>query len=198
MPFIADIYQTLEDRGNYDEVEHHGPYYCSRYDENGNLKNGIKEPWLGEGYYFWDTRISDAQWWGDQIYSKKLKGYVVCHTKYDQNSPLLFDMVGSVAMFDEFERCVKIVKDYRQIKRVSFPIVLEYMKKNEDFTYKAIRVWPDPIKSVSNPQIDVFFPGKTASIGRIEKIQICFFDNTLLDQPFSIVEKHPFTAEYIV
>lgn len=57
----TDIYQTLEDRQNYDDVEEHGPYFCCARDANGIPKNGVKEPWLGEGYYFWDTRIADAR-----------------------------------------------------------------------------------------------------------------------------------------
>ncbi|MEE3416080.1 MAG: hypothetical protein VZR53_12010 [Prevotella sp.] len=195
---LTDIYQTIEDRGNYDEVEHHGPYCCSLSDSRGILKHGTKEPWLGEGYYFWDTRIGDARWWGETIYSRKFKGYVVCHTKYDQHSPLLFDMVGSVAMFDEFERCVELIKAERRTERVNFPFVLEFMKRHGDFPYKAIRVWPYPDIKTSNSQIDVFFPGDKATVRRFEKIQICFFDKTLLNQPFTIVEKHPFNAGYIV
>ena len=38
------IYQTVEDRGNPDYVEQHGPFICTN-----------KNAWLGEGYYFWDT-----------------------------------------------------------------------------------------------------------------------------------------------
>ena len=58
----ANIYQTLEDRDNYEYVKKHGPLFCHERYSNGNLKKGIKEPWLGPGYYFWDTRIEDAQW----------------------------------------------------------------------------------------------------------------------------------------
>ena len=50
------IYQTLEDRGNDEEIESHGPYKCLSHTGNGLLKKGVKEPWLGEGYYFWDTK----------------------------------------------------------------------------------------------------------------------------------------------
>lgn len=195
---LTDIYQTLEDRGNYEEIESHGPYYCSLRDGNGKIKKGTKEPWLGEGYYFWDTRIGDAIWWGEIIYGTKFKGYVVCHTLYDQHSPLLFDMVGSIAMFDEFEHCVECIKEGLSAEHVSFPVVLEYMKRQEDFTYKAIRVWPYPKRQVSSHQIGAFFPGGDATVRRFEKIQICFFDKTLLVHPFTITEKHPFDAGYIV
>lgn len=191
------IYQTLEDRGNHKDIENHGPYFCSLRDESGNLKSGTKEPWLGEGFYFWDTRIDDARWWGKITYEQKMKGYVVCSTCYNQYSPLLYDMVGSISMFDDFEACAKLIKSKKNVKRVSFSVVLEYMKQREDFNYKAIRVWPYPTR-VSNPQIGVFFPCKKATIRKMEKIQICFFDKTLLTQPFSIVEKHPFPSNYTI
>lgn len=47
-----DIYQTLENRGNDTDVENQGPFICRQYNEDGSLKQGIREPWLGEGYYF--------------------------------------------------------------------------------------------------------------------------------------------------
>lgn len=48
----TEIYQTLEDRQNYEEVEQHGPYFCSVTYPNGIRKKGSKQPWLGSGYYF--------------------------------------------------------------------------------------------------------------------------------------------------
>ena len=196
MSNLTDIYQTLEDRGNYDEIECHGPYYCSLYDSNGRLKNGTQEPWLGEGYYFWDTRIEDAIWWGRTIYNAHYKGYVVCSTCYDQHSPLLFDMMGSIALCEEFGLCAKIVRENCSIKKVTFPLVLEYMKKQDRFTYKAIRVMPYPEKQ--NLKNCILFPGKKAKFEFPNKIQICFFDKTLLNQPFVIAEKHPFEKEFVV
>jgi hypothetical protein len=47
------LYQTLEDRGNYEENENEGPYPCS-----------WNNTWLGEGYYYWYHHIKLAHWWG--------------------------------------------------------------------------------------------------------------------------------------
>jgi len=41
------IYQTLEDRGNPDEIERNGPFSC-------NWNNS----WLGTGCYFWGRQNS--------------------------------------------------------------------------------------------------------------------------------------------
>ena len=34
------IYQTLEDRGNDEEVQEHGPYWCDLYEADGKKKGG--------------------------------------------------------------------------------------------------------------------------------------------------------------
>ena len=106
---LTDIYQTLENRCNDKDIEEHGPFFCSMRDQLGRLKKGVREPWLGEGYYFWDTRMEDAMWWGEHVYPAK--GYIVCHTQYDQHSDLLYDLVGDLKAFDEFEQCAKLIKE---------------------------------------------------------------------------------------
>ena len=45
---VKKIFQTLEDRNNPDEVESQGPFICTN------------NPWLGKGYYFWDTFLDLA------------------------------------------------------------------------------------------------------------------------------------------
>ena len=44
----TDIYQTLEDRQNYDDVEKHGPYFCCARDANGTPKSGVKSRGLAK------------------------------------------------------------------------------------------------------------------------------------------------------
>lgn len=191
---VTDIYQTLEDRQNYGEVEKHGPYFCSGRYANGIPKKGVKEPWLGEGYYFWDTRIDDAHWWGNTVYRQK--GYIICHTTYDQHSPLLYDLVGDVSQFDEFVRCAELIKAQRHADTVRFPVVLAYMKtKVPGFNYKAIRVWPHPD---TFEKTTVRFPNNRLFLGKADKIQICFFDKTLLTNPYCFVYNKTFAANQTI
>ncbi len=188
------IYQTLEDRNNYEEVEKHGPFFCSVKYPDGSLKKGSREPWLGEGYYFWDTRITDAYWWGDNVYT--LKGYIICQTTYDQHSPYLYDLVSNVDQFDEFVRCAELIAEEIKIKRVSFPVVLAYLKnKVQGFNFKAIRVWPHP---KTYKETIVKFPDERLFLASVDKIQICFFDKTLLTNPYKIVFKNTFAAEQTI
>ena len=180
------IYQTLENRENEEEVVNHGPYFCSEFNPDNTLKKGVKEPWLGEGYYFWDSRIEDAEWWGETVY--KGAGYYICRTTYDQHSHLLFDLVGITLHFDEFVKCAELIKEKRRLRTIKFPVVLSYLKKLKSFTYKAIRVMPYP---KFNRDSDIVFPKETIGLGRLEKIQVCFFDKELLSAPYELVAKSP-------
>lgn len=194
----VDIYQTLENRDNYEEIVRHGPYFCSIYEEDGSIKKGTKEPWLGEGYYFWDTRKEDALWWGEIIYYRKYKGFVICHTTYDQYSPLLFDLVGNLVHISDFERCVLFIMDRDKKRKVSVPYVLDRLKESETFKFKAVRAWPRTLSDNHGTHSKVFFPGNKAFIEGLEKVQLCFFDKTLLDKPFEICMKCPFPENFTI
>lgn len=178
------IYQTLEDRDNDEEVQEHGPYWCDLYEADGKKKKGIKEPWLGAGYYFWDTLIENAHWWGRTIYPKK--GYIVCQSQYDSHSPHLFDLVGNVSHYREFVDCVAVMESNGKGQKRSFPQVLAYLKQHADFRYKAIRARPHPLKFVS---ANIYFPGGQMELEKLDKVQICFFDKSLFIAPFEIVER---------
>lgn len=39
---LTKIYQTLEHRNNNEEIENHGPYFCSLFYENKKLKPVLK------------------------------------------------------------------------------------------------------------------------------------------------------------
>lgn len=189
----TDIYQTLEERQNDRDVENNGPFFCSEKYPDGKLKRGIKEPWLGEGYYFWDTRIENAKWWGDTVYGRK--GYIICHTVYDQHSPLLYDLVGDISQFDEFIKCANLIKEKHHIKTITFPMVLSLLKKTANFDFKAIRVWPHP-KYIENTIVK--FPDNRIMLSKVDKIQICFFDKTLLTEPYHIVYKKSFVENQTI
>ena len=188
---MTTIYQTLEDRDNTEEIQDHGPYFCSLKDENGNNKKGICEPWLGEGYYFWDTRIEDAKWWGQEVHRGS---YIICKTQYNQNSELLFDIVGNISHQDDFNECAELIRKQRSLDKVSVPLVIGYLKKIKDFQYKAIRMCPNPSKKRTNDSA-VVFPGEKASFSISRKVQICFFDKTLLTEPFEIAFRDDLSEE---
>lgn len=190
------IYQTLEDRGNYDEVESHGPYFCSAIDSKGNQKSGIKIPWAGEGYYFWDSLIEDAHWWGKVSYKNYGNEYIIGQTFYDSHSPLMFDTLGDIGAYRQIEECAVLLKEKKALSSVTLPMVLEILKCSKGFNYKAIRIHPDPIRLVS--QSNILFPSNKFVLNRISRVQICFFDKTLLTNPFKVVYKSSLPKNYTI
>lgn len=182
------IYQALEYRNNNKEIEAHGPYWCSLYEDDGNLKQGIKEPWLGEGYYFWDSRIEDADWWGQTVYHGN---YVIAQATYDQHSPLILDLQSDVTQNNDFFAAAILIKNNRHLTKITFPVVLSYLKEKTDFIYKAVRAWPYP-DYINSQQNKIYFPDnkntKSVVLRKMEKIQLCFFDKTLINLPYSIVK----------
>lgn len=71
-----------------------------------------------------------------------------------------------------------------KLAKVTFLLVLAYLKKVGKFNFKAIRVWP-----YSHQGTSVGFPGGKLTLRKAEKVQVCFFDKTLLNQPFRIKYK---------
>ena len=191
------IFQTLENRGNRNEVEVHGPYFCSLSDPYGNIKQGVKEPWLGEGYYFWDTLIDDAHWWGRTVYEEQ--GYLICQTTYDQHSELLYDTVANVDQMKELVDCAEVIKQERNLNTVTFALVLGYLRKRTRFNYKAIRVHPSPI-TWKQKDVSIVFPDRDKKIAflQLDKVQICFFDKTLLTNPFVVIYSSEQPADFVI
>ena len=129
-------------------------------------------------------------------YRVQPKWYIICKTTYDQNLPLLYDLVGDIRQFDEFIDCAELIRKKLNLTTIKFPVVLAYMKKeNADFNYKAIRVWPHPNTFEKTP---VRFPDAKVVLCKPDKIQICFFDKTLLTEPYRIVWKKTFTANQTI
>lgn len=125
------IYQTVEDRNNPDYVEQHGPFLCTK-----------EHAWFGKGYYFWDTIIELAHWWGKLCYTPN--GYIICRSSCDSSLSKVYDLVGRPELLLEFEECSKIIMKQRKQKTIYVPEVIEYLKTKTSFLehYAAIRANP--------------------------------------------------------
>lgn len=120
------IHQTLADRNNPDYVEDNGPF------ETTNSK-----AWLGIGYYFWDTHIELAHWWGNVGYQGN---YMVCRAKVILDDTC-WDLHGRGEHRIEFKLiCDEIVKSGVSTKEsLLVPQVIEFLKNRGKFMYSAIR-----------------------------------------------------------
>jgi hypothetical protein len=121
------LYQTLENRGNYNEVERDGPYPC--------LKSSA---WLSFGYYFWDAFIENAHWWGEKGYAGN---YIICQAQYDFESNSCFDLVGNTDHIKEFTDIWKeMERDGRFGSEIVVADVIHFLRENvKEFNYKAVR-----------------------------------------------------------
>ena len=129
------LYQTLEDRDNPDKIEDHGPFRCNR-----------ESAWLGSGYYFWDSSIDSAHFWGNTSYKGN---YIICQSYYDYDSLEFLDLVGNTEHLYQLRVIAEKVAKRKNVNP-TVSMVIEQMKRFSKLeeNYKAIRAYP--ISSQSN------------------------------------------------
>lgn len=169
--------------------EQHGPI-LSKFPTN--KENIEAEPWLGVGYYFWDSIIADARWWGETHYHFN---YIIARSFYNAWSDDYLDLTD-VAQRDDFFIAYFAMKE-KGVKNISLPKYIEIRKnKDKEFQYKAIKAWPFPSAGVNVTEIP--FPDNRFSLKRYSRIQICVIDKSFLHEgKFEVVEEHNRCNEYI-
>ena len=165
---VKTIYQTIEDKSNPKYTELNAPFLCIRSDA-----------WLGKGYYFWDTFIENAHWWGEVWYKGN---YIICSFKCDFNTKTCFDLVGSTEDMLDFSESVELLKQKRLIdERTTVARVLGLLKKTGNFNYDAVRVYGIGSRPIDNEKyryIMHFSSSKPQFLDYKPAIQICIFEKT--------------------
>lgn len=167
---IKTLFQTLQNRDNADYVEENGPFVC-------NWEN----TWLGDGYYFWDTFIENAHWWGEVRYQNN---HFVCSAICDFDTQECFDLVGDTDHMSDFSDSVEFMKSQGLLKKEStVSTVIRFIKeKVGGFNYQAIRAIG--IHSISEHNEDYkkylfrfkFEVNKKAYLDYKPAIQLCIFE----------------------
>ena len=166
---IKRIYQTLEDRSNPDYIEENAPFKCK-----------WENTWLGEGYYFWDTFIENAHWWGNVRYNNS---YVICEGTCNFDTNKCFDLVGETEHMLEFSEAIDFFKSKNLVNHnTTVARVLKFLTEKVGFDYDAIRVYG--IKSISEYKDEynkylfrlVFEVSKPQYLDYKPAIQICIFN----------------------
>lgn len=166
------IYQTLQDWNNPNDVRDNGPFPCTSDDA-----------WLGDGYYFWDTFLDLAHWWGEAQHNGKyiiVKG--VCKFKRKH----CFDLQGEPEHMALFISIAKLFESEGYLfDDTTVNEILEYLKENGMFDYKAVRaVGVQSISPTKWPQYSyrlLFNPETKHFIELMPAIQICFYDKNCMD-----------------
>ncbi len=133
-----------------------------------------EEPWLGEGYYFWEHEIENARHWGETHYNNQ---YSIYQSSY-QNTEDGIDLVDN---YDDRER---LEKDYQDIKRrvselgrdkdVTLREVITLMQKNISKKIHYIRLESGTFFKDGKLQIKV--PNRHYPLTFTTKrlVQVCF------------------------
>lgn len=180
------LYQAVEDRNNPDYVEQNGPFWCNN-----------KTAWLGHGYYFWDTFIEHAHWWGGLNY--KTQGYIICQSSCEDNSNCVYDLVSNPELFYEIEKIATLIEQANNVNTVYVPEIIEYLKSKTSFLqkYKAIRA--NPLCTRPNTSFRYKFNDKNkAFIDTRPAIQYCILDKTFFNSQYHIVYPEMYCADYVI
>jgi len=180
------VYQTLEDRENPDYIESDGPFPCKRLNA-----------WLGEGFYFWDTFIENAHWWGSEGANYN-DGYVICKSECDFTDEKCFDLVGNTEHILEFAKAIKLMKEKGLYNDQTTVARIIYHLKDvlKMFNYEASRVYGVKSKLLNSKFSACinFLPSKPQYLDILPAIQICFYKKKSLNlRNYKIV----FPDEYI-
>lgn len=191
------LYQTLRNDDNPNEVEDDGPFPCRRDDA-----------WLGHGFYFWDTFIKNAHWWGKKC--KYENGYFICKAECDFDNELCFDLTGGydpthLEMFCnvfEFMKAKRLADNETTVSRV-----IEYLKSINRFQYDATKAIGHNIKSqIANEYFASIsfnytniFKDKLFVMDMCPPIQICFYKNDCMGlKEYKIVFPEEYAEGYAV
>jgi hypothetical protein len=186
------IYQTLEDRGgNIKTLVNNGPYVCS-----------WENSWFGDGYYFWDTFIKNAHWWGKSV-RRYTKGYVICRAECDYNDVDCCDLVGNTEHMQMFSDAYFFLKQKGLVDaNTTVKRIVKYLKDDINvFKFQAIRAYGVRSKGFNSEySCNVFFEeGKASYMDFNSAIQICFYSKDSLNlRNFNIIFPEEYVEDYVV
>lgn len=182
------LYQTVEDRSNPDDIEREAPYLC-------NARNA----WLGNGYYFWDTLIANAHWWGRSHYPHT--DYVIVEFNCDFiNNGKCYDLHGNMEHLNYFNQIIEYLKEQSLFSdEDTVSKVINYLKEKTDFTarYEAIRAYGH--QSKRHQQFVLFEKDKHYGLEREPAVQLCLFRKKSLNLSAGrIVYPTCYSTEYMI
>ena len=182
------VYQTLEDKDNPDEVENSGPFLCSR-----------KDAWLGEGYYFWESFLNNAHWWGKSTYPN---GYIICKAAYVEDEDKCLDLTKAegIQVFNEVIPLMQAEGIYVPEETTVARIIM-YLRQIGHFAWDAAKVAAVNTKQrESEFNTRAIFKSKyPAYIDLCPAIQICFYSKTALQlSGYKIIYPNEYVDGYAV
>lgn len=179
MSRIKALFQALKDCDNPSEVIDHGPYKCTRSDA-----------WLGDGFYFWDSIIDLAHWWGKLAYGDK---YIIGKLNYYYDDALIYDLLEPEKLNDFREYADLLRKEYG--KSYTVASVLAHMRTHPDFHYRGVRMKGEHSTSSIEGKKIFFKRRNDYYLDTKPAVQICLFhDKDVKSSPFELVYPEKYIA----
>lgn len=189
------VYQTLKNKNNSTEVESDGPFSC-------NWSNA----WLGEGYYFWETFLNSAHWWGKM---HCLNNYFICEATCVKTETNCFDLVGDSEHMSIFSDTVELMRKNGLIqKTTTVPRILQYLKDDiKIFHFDATRaVGFTSIASKKSSKYLKKMLFELPKVGKVEHymhylppIQICFYKKDSMGlNGYKIIYPDEYNNDYVL
>lgn len=173
----SELFQTLQQRYNVDEVEAHGPYRCNR-----------KDTWLSEGYYFWE-HVDLAHAWGQSSHRGEYIIGSLC-IKYEEDE--LLDLLDSATLSSFGEVYDMLCEEYKR-EEITVAFVIKFLREKANVSWKAARGVFDKSFNVSkfpylNKSIPVSRGRYVQRLNLRQPTQWCIFERSLFQGvPFSVV-----------
>ncbi len=188
------LLQTLDDRDNPDEVETFGPY-----------PGRDNTSWLGRGFYFWDTHLELAHWWGKFGYADS---YVICEADAELNEGNCFDLHSIGAHRKMFDLAIDEMLSSGIVQNkesLLVPQVIEYLKRRRNWTYSAIRALGTKniertFRTIGlNWKLLRFDKGDDAFLDLYPPVQICIITKRGVNlRNFRIIYPDHYCSDYVV
>lgn len=189
---LRRIYQTLENRSNPEQIEREGPFLCRN-----------KTAWLGKGYYFWESFIKNAHWWGE-VCNSYSNGYVICEAYYDLDDTWCFNLVDNPDHIQMFQDAIVAMKREGLYKSENTTVarVIYFLKDTiKVFKFHASRINGLNSRSKNSPysEIALFNRGDYQYLDLLPTIQVCFYSKGALNlRDYRIVYPDEFVDGYAV
>lgn len=134
-------HHTCSQGGGYKKVLEDSPFLSQWPKEDSD---DPRQPYLGQGYYFWENDIEQAKKWGRQFYSG---WYFILAANINTTDDNFLDLIGDKQLIGAFlTACNKLVSDGSIEKDFTMGEAIEYMKKAKIFPWQIIRGRDDKMK----------------------------------------------------
>jgi hypothetical protein len=159
-------HHTCSKTDNISEIEQAGPFLSTHVDTDER-----QHKFLGTGYYFWDNNIGMAHAHGQKNYKRK---YYIFESELHFESENFLDLAGNRIDMLFFQEVIESLKSVVDTSNWTLAHYIEYLKKQQQFPYRAIRA----IDSSINPKEMLKFVLNRPNFINLNPIFIlCLWDN---------------------